>query len=190
MPLPTDDNYFLTITKFGKIAIKKTGKVIENIVSALNEIPDPPKIELGNPLLDVLLTKSDDIIQGDYINIKDEYNFEGIKDAFDDERVPPQLEFFFSGENDNFLNACNFIGLNKDNNKFVSLLCSDMGQNILTNNSVLIQVESRNIFYNNFNTNENFYNCLLPQQDETKQFIPKCILYNHSFERYMKQFLT
>ena len=30
---------------------------------------------------------------------------------------------------------------------------------------------------------------LLVQQDETKQFIPKHILYHHSFERYMKQFL-
>ena len=27
------------------------------------------------------------------------------------------------------------------------------------------------------------------QQDETKQFIQKRVLYNQSFERYMKQFL-
>ena len=78
------------------------------------------------------------------------------------------LNFFFDGDNDNLLNACNLIGLNEDNNEFVSFLCSDMGQNILTNNSLSIHVERGNIFYDNFSTNENFYNFLLAQQDETK----------------------
>ena len=39
-------------------------------------------------------------------------------------------------------------------------------------------------------SNENFSNFLLIQQDETKQFIQKRVLYHHSFERYMKQFLS
>ena len=99
------------------------------------------------------------------------------------------LNFFFDGDNDNLLNACNLIGLNEDNNEFVSFLCSDMGQNILTNNSLSIHVERGNIFYDNFSTNENFYNFLLAQQDETEWFIPKRISYHRSFERYMKQFL-
>ena len=75
------------------------------------------------------------------------------------------------------------------NNKFVSFLCSNMLQNILRNNNLSIHVESGNIFYDNFSANKNFYNFLLAQQDETKQFIPKCISYHHSFEKYMKQFL-
>ena len=147
--------------------------------NALNEILDPPKIELVDPLLDVLSTKVDDIIQDNYVNdkvlngkniedIKGGYNFEEIKDAFDDRRVPPKLEIFFGGDNDNLLNACNLIGLNEGNNEFVSFLCSDMGQNILMNNSLSIHVERGNIFYDNFSTNENFYNFLLAQQDETK----------------------
>ena len=37
-------------------------------------------------------------------------------------------------------------------------LCSDMGQNIMANNNLLIHVESEDIFYNNFNTKENFDN--------------------------------
>ena len=176
---------------------KKTEKVIENTDNALNEIPDPLKIELGDPLLDVLSTKANDIIQDDYVNdkvlneksiedIKDEYNFEEIKDSFDDGSIPPQLEFSFGGDNDNFLNARNLIGLNEDNNKFVSLLCSDMGQNKLTSNSLSIHVENGNMFYDNFSTNKSVYNFLLAQQDKTKQFIPKCISYYHSFQKYMK----
>ena len=87
-----------------------------------------------------------DIIQDDYANdkilneknikdIKDKYNLEEIKDAFDDGCILPQLEFFFVGDNDDFLNACNLIGLDENNNEFVLFLYFHMGQNILTKNS-------------------------------------------------------
>ena len=62
-------------------------------------------------------------------------------------------------------------------------------QNMMADNSLSIHIESRNIFYDNFNTNVNFYNFLLVQQDKTKQFILKRTSYHHSFERYMKKFL-
>ena len=52
------------------------------------------------------------------------------------------------------------------------------------NNSLLIHIEYGDIFYNDFNTKENFYNLLIAQQDETKQFIPKRISYHYSFEKY------
>ena len=45
------------------------------------------------------------------------------------------------------------------------------------------------IFYNDFNTKENFYNFLLAQQDELKQFIPKRISYHYSFEKYTRSYL-
>ena len=68
-----DDNYFLTNTKFDEIVIKeKTEKLIKNIDNALNEIPDPPKIE------DVYV--NDKVLNEKNIeDIKDEYNFEEIK---------------------------------------------------------------------------------------------------------------
>ena len=96
--------------------------------------------------------------------------------------MPPQIEFFF-------LNACNSIGIDEDSNEFVFFLCSDIGQNMMTDNSLSIDNRKQKYFYDNFNTNENLYKFLLVQQDETKQFIPKRISYRHSFERYMKQFL-
>ena len=34
--------------------------------------------------------------------MKDEYDFHKIKDAFDKTKVPPQLEFFYGGDNDIF----------------------------------------------------------------------------------------
>ena len=64
-----------------------------------------PKIEIGDFLLNVLFTYAEKILEDDYINdkiledktlgqIKEEYNFDEIKDAFDYGKIPPQLEFF------------------------------------------------------------------------------------------------
>ena len=98
--------------------------------------------------------------------IKVEYNFDEIKHAFDHAAVPVQLEFFYGGDNESFVRACNFLSPNEDNNEFVSFLCSDRSQNIMANNNLSIHIESGNIFFQNFNTNENFYSCLLAQQDK------------------------
>ena len=68
--------------------------------------------------------------------------------------------------------------------------CSDHGQNILTEDSLLIHIETGNIFYDSFNINENFCNFLLAQQDESKKFIDKTISYHGQFEKYIKQDLS
>ena len=189
-------------TKFGENVIEKPEKVIGNIDNALNKVPVPLEIGLGNSLISVLSTKADETLQDHYIydnvlnektteEIKDEYNFDQIKDTFDKGKVSPQLKFFFGGDNENFVNAYKLIGLGEDNNEFVCYFCSDMGQNMMTGNSLLVHIKRGDIFYDNknCNSNENFYNFLLVQQDETKQFIPKRISHHHSFERYMKLFL-
>ena len=83
----------------------KPEKVIEIIDTAIYKIPDPFKIEIGDPLLNVLSTDAEDISKDDSVTdkvvedktieqIKDEYNFDDIKDTFDDGKIPPQLEFF------------------------------------------------------------------------------------------------
>ena len=59
----------------------------------------------------------------------------------------------------------------------------------MTNNNLSIHVESGNIFYQNFNTNENFYSFLMAQQGETKSIIPKRIFYHYSFEKYINKYL-
>ena len=59
----------------------------------------------------------------------------------------------------------------------------------MTNNSLSIHIESGNIFYQNFNINENFYSFLLAQQHEVKAIVPKRISYHNSFERYSQNFL-
>ena len=100
-------------------------------------------------------------------NIKEEYGFEEIKDAFDETSVFHELEFFYAGINENFIQACYFLSPNNDNREFIAFLVSGDGPNVMTNNNVSVNVESGNIFYQNFNTNETFYSFLIAQQDET-----------------------
>ena len=107
----------------------KPKRVIENIDTATSEILNPPKIETEDPLLNVLSADAENVSKDGYFNdkvlddktieqIKDEYNFDDIKDAFDDGQV--LMEFLFSGENQNF--ACNFLSLNADNDEFIYFL--------------------------------------------------------------------
>ena len=115
--------------------------------------------------------------------IKEEYKFDEIKDAFDKGIIPSQLEYFFSGDSDTFVQACNFLSLKEDKNEFVSFLCSDIDQNTMTNNRVLIHVKTGDIFYNEFNTKENLYNllfaCLIDQNSLfQKEFLITTVLKN------------
>ena len=150
------------------------------------EISNLPKLELGDGLANVLGPQAEDILKEKFVNpkeleyetlenIKEEYNFDEIKGAFDEASVTKQLEFFYGGYNEKSTQACKFLSPNEDNNEFIYFFCSDYGQNIMTNNSLSIHIESGNIFYQNFNTNEIFYSFLLAQQDETKAIIPKRI---------------
>ena len=59
----------------------------------------------------------------------------------------------------------------------------------MTNNNLSIHVQSRNIFYQNLNTNENFDGFLVAQQVESKLPIPKRNSCDHSFEKYIKSYL-
>ena len=69
---------------------------MDEIDTAIYEMPDPPKIELDDSLLNNLGTRAEDILADEIVNdkdieqkktkeqIKDKYNFHEIKDAFDE----------------------------------------------------------------------------------------------------------
>ena len=113
------------------------------------------------------MTKTNDILSTESVNDKDlnekeiedieeEYYFEDIKNTLDKGNTPQLLKFSFGFDNENIIIACNLLSLKEDNNKFISFLCLDHGQNILAENSLLIHTETGNIFYGNFNTNKSF----------------------------------
>ena len=172
-------------------------KVLEEIDEKIYELRDPPKLELGDGLANVLSAEAEDILEDNFINSKkleddalenkkEEYGFEEIQDVFDEASLPQQLKFSYGGNNNNFVRACNILSLNEDSYVFIYFLCLDHGQNIMTNTSLSIHIESGNIFYQSFNTNENSYSFPLAQQDETKAIIPKRIENYYSFEKYVR----
>ena len=127
------------------------------------------KLKLGDRLANVLGAEAEGILGNDFIQvkeledknikeIKEEYEFKKIKDAFNEGVVLSQLDFFYGGEHlpENVIRACSFLSLNKENIGFVDFLFSDRSQNIMKNSSLFIHIESENIFYQNFKTNENF----------------------------------
>ena len=59
----------------------------------------------------------------------------------------------------------------------------------MTQNKLSIHVESGDIFYDNHNTEENFYNFLLSQQNDEAAYVPKKISNSNSFEKYITTFL-
>ena len=151
-------------------------------------------------MLNSLGVEVDDILEQKYVNkiqeedavleqIKEDHNLDEIKDAFDEGVVPHQLDFFYGGENRNFNQATEFLSPSKENREFIAFILSDQRQNLMTNNSLSIYIESGDIFYQNFNTNENFYNFLLAQQDDQTVTVPKRISYCNSFKKYTQSFL-
>ena len=99
---------------------KEKEKIIDEIDNKIYELPDLPKLELGDGLLNTLGVEAEDILDDQFVNpkqleektieqIKEEYNFDEIKDAFDRAAVPAQLGFFYGGDNENFVRACNFL---------------------------------------------------------------------------------
>ena len=91
------------------------------------ELPDdPPKHELGDGLTNILEPEAEDVLDEGFLNkkeledeldenIKEEYGFKEIKDAFDEASVPLQLEFLYGGMNENVIQACYFLSPNNNN---------------------------------------------------------------------------
>ena len=99
-------------------------KVVQDSVQTelddtIYELSDPPKLELGDCLLNSLGVEAYDILEQKFVNktqqedavleqIKEDYNFDGIKDAFDEGAVPHQVDFFYGGQNSNSIKQFNF----------------------------------------------------------------------------------
>ena len=59
----------------------------------------------------------------------------------------------------------------------------------MTQNKLSIHVDSGDIFYDNHNTEDNFYSFLLSQQNGEAAFVPKKFSYSNMFEKYITSFL-
>ena len=178
-------------------------KTKQEVDDFLYELPDNmPELVLGDGLLNTLGKEAEDLFdprapppkkkEDDEIlkHIMDEYEIDQIRDTMDETaQVPESIYFFYGGESEQFVNALEFISLSPINRGFSTFLLSDLGRQTMTQNKLSIHVESGDIFYDNHNTGENFYNFLLSQQNNEAGYLPKKLSYWNSFEAYISTFL-
>ena len=167
----------------------------------LYELPDNfPTLELGDKLLDTLGNVGEEVLadapakkdEEDTIlqDITDEYNIPDMKNTMDETgELPENIYFFYGGEGEGFVRALEFLGISPENREFAAFLLSDLGRKTITQNKLSIHVDSGDIFYNNRNTEENFYSFLLSKQNEEAAFVPKKFSHSNTFEKYITSFL-
>ena len=73
------------------------------------------------------------------------------------------------------------MGPTAENRECGAFLLSDLGRKVMTSNKLSIHVDTGDIFYENHNTGENFYNFLIAQQNEEAAFMPKIFSYKNCF---------
>ena len=117
--------------------------------------------------------------------IKSEIDLQKLKDEVDVGEVPKELEFYFGCLNKNFFYTCQNLGLNEDNTSFIDFLSFDIGSQIFRGNSLSMHIETGNVYFDGYNTNESIYEFLLSQQDEIKQKIHRTVSYSDTFSNYM-----
>ena len=170
------------------------------IDDTIYELPEQPDLELGSGLIDALGVEANDLLDADFITkeeendtvleqIKEDCNFDGIKDTFDESIVHESVEFFYGGDSEIFPWNIEFLNPNSDNREFVASLLSDLGRNVRTSNRLSIHIANGDIYYGNHNSGENLYNFLIDQQNEDTAFIPRKFAYRNSFEKYISSFL-
>ena len=103
--------------------------------------------------------------------------------------MPDNIYFFYGGDSQQFVDALEFLGLGPINREFAAVLLSDLRRKTMTQNKLSIHVESGDIFYDNHNTEENFYIFLLFQQNDEAAYVLKKFSYNDTFEKYTTSFL-
>ena len=172
-----------TVTLTPESLTKPTETKID-IEDTLYELPGNSDLVLGDGLIENLAVVAGDLLDAENITkqeeedvvlekIIEEYGFEDIKEAFNEGQVPENIYFFCGGENENFEWAFEFMGPTAENRECGAFLLSDLGRKVMTSNKLSIHVDTGDIFYENHNTGENFYNFLIAQQNEEAAFIPK-----------------
>ena len=77
-------------------------------------------------ILDEKLVNKKELEEEALENAKEEYDVEEIKDDFDEGVIPNQLDFFYSGINENFVQACYVLSPTNDNREFIAFLSSEL----------------------------------------------------------------
>ena len=88
-----------------------------------------------------------------------------ILSKIDKEQVPKQLEFFEGGQNKEFEDKVQLIGLPTDSMEFLECLQFDSCHEIFIKNKLKTHIETGKIFFSNLDTNESIYGFFQQQEN-------------------------
>ena len=95
------------------------------------------------------------------INIFKEKEEENINyqefEKIDKGKTPLELDFFVGGKNTNSENKAKLLNLNEQNIKFLKYFQSDVCSVLLAYNNIKINVETRDIYFDNVNNQKNIH---------------------------------
>ena len=108
-----------TLTRQKENIVAPRDDISVQIDDTIYELPEQPDLELGNGLIDAIGVEANDLLDTKIITqeeenyaileqIKQDYNFDEIKDTFDEGIVHESIEFFYGGGNKNFVRNIEF----------------------------------------------------------------------------------
>ena len=101
-----------------------------------------------------LLKKKQEIKKQQDKEINDEIDLQRLHHEINSREIPKEIEFYFGGLNENIFLMCSSLNLSRENSDFIDFLSSDIGLQVLRENMLSSHIESGNIFYDNYNTNQ------------------------------------
>ena len=113
-----------------------------------------------------------------------------MTDQIDSGQVLEILEFYFGGENKNFLEKINNLKPNQETAFFIEFLMTDLGSQLMKENNLSIHIQTGNLYYNGTNTGESICNFVLAQNNSSKKIVKEKLYHAGSFEEYLSEFLA
>ena len=101
-----------------------------------------------------LLKKKKEIKKQQDKEINDEIDLQRLHHEINSREIPKEIEFYFGGLNENIFLMCSSLNLSRENSDFIDFLSSGIGSQVLRENMLSSHIESGNIFYDNYNTNQ------------------------------------
>ena len=110
---------------------------IERVVEKAKHKEEVEQINLADPLLEYF-QRTDDILKTDFVwqkeqekseieIFKKEYQVDALTDRMDQGQVAKIIEFYFGGENKNFLEKIHSLKPNQETSLFIDFLMTDFG---------------------------------------------------------------
>ena len=168
----------------------KSNNAIE-MVPRVKEKTEPKEITFSEELNRLFPEANEKIAeQEEKIGNLSHINLADIFSKIDKGEIPKELNFFVGELNHEFENRVRSLDISASSSKLLDFLQSDICADRMKVNKLKIHAESRNIFHDNNDTNENIYSFFKNQEDETKKWIDFEFVLSDDYKDYFMKYLV